>query len=438
MINMKPFHLSVKSKLPSNFYKLLVITISIFIHASISAQEIKIVAPETVGLSAKRLSRIDTVMNDYIRRGKMPGMVALISRHGKIAYYKSFGKMDLESNKSMTKDAMFRIASMTKAITSVTLMTLYEEGKFLLTDPVSKYIPEFKNQKVATRQTGSDSVILVPAKSEITIRELLNHTSGITYGDGPQRSFYRQAGMTVGLTPTAGTIKEKILALAKLPLLSQPGEEFHYGMSVDVLGYLIEVLSGKPFDVYLQQRLLEPLRMRDTYFSLPENKFQRLTVLYKMGRDSVLTKATGYFPYPQKQTYFSGGAGLVSTAADYARFAQMLLNKGELDGTRILSRKTIEVMTSNSIGSLFIFNPFKHNGIMGDKFGLGFGIRTERGVYDELESPGTFGWDGAFYTRFWVDPKEDMFGIFLSQVDSYWDEKLIGKYKVLVYQSITD
>ena len=368
----------------------------------------------------------------------MPGMVALVFRHGKIAYYKSFGKMDIETNKPMKKDAMFRIASMTKAITSVAVMTLYEEGKFLLTDPVSKYIPEFRNPKVVTKSTTSDSTILVPAKSEITIRQLLNHTSGITYGDGRQRPYYQQAGMTVGLTPTAGTIKEKIIALAKLPLFSHPGEEFHYGMSTDVLGYLVEVLSGMPLDAYMRQRIFEPLKMTDTHFSLPANKINRLATLYKMGRDSVLVKATGYFPYPEQQTYFSGGAGLVSTAADYARFAQMLLNKGQLEGTRILSRKAIELMTSNSIGDLFIFNPFKHNGIMGDKFGLGFGIRTERGVYDQLESLGSYGWDGAFYTRFWIDPKEEIFGIFLSQVDSYWNENLIGKYKVLVYQSVAD
>ncbi|MEO6672946.1 MAG: serine hydrolase domain-containing protein [Ginsengibacter sp.] len=420
-----------------NLTQIIFFVIIFFTYKYSSAQQINIVNPESVRLSTKRLSRIDSVMNDYISKGKMPGLVALISRHGKIPYYKSFGKMDIEANKPMQPNAMFRIASMTKAITSVAVMTLYEQGKFLLEDPVSKYIPEFKNLKVVMKSPTSDSTILVPAKSEITIRELLNHTSGITYGGGLQDSYYKQAGMTVGLTPTAGTIKEKILDLAKLPLASQPGERFNYGMSVDVLGYLIEVLSGKTFDEYLKQNIFEPLKMHDTYFTIPQNKFLRLATLYKM-KEGKLIPATGYFPYPQTQTYFSGGAGLVSTAADYARFAQMLLNKGQLENARILSRKTIELMTSNSIGDLFIHTYFKHNGIMGDKFGLGFGIRTERGVFDELESSGSFGWDGAFYTRFWVDPKEDMFGIFMSQVDSYWDENLIGKFKVLVYQSIND
>jgi CubicO group peptidase (beta-lactamase class C family) len=360
----------------------------------------------------------------------------LIARHGKIAYYKSFGKLDMEANTPMHTDAMFRIASMSKAVTSVAIMTLYEEGKFLLTDPVSKYIPEFKNPKVVIVSAQGDT-ILIPAKSEITIRELLNHTSGITYGGGLQGKYYKEAGMTVGLTPTAGTLKEKIIALAALPLISHPGEEFHYGMSVDVLGYLIEVLSGKTLDKFLYERIFEPLKMKDTYFSLPKEKFSRLAALYKM-KNGVLEKATGYFPYPQAQNYFAGGAGLVSNAFDYSRFTQMLLNKGVLDEKRIVSRKTIELMSSNAIGSLFIHTGSKHNGIMGDKFGLGFGIRTERGVFDELESLGSFGWDGAFYTRFWIDPKEDLFGIFMSQVDAYWDEKLIGKFKVLVYQAIDD
>jgi CubicO group peptidase (beta-lactamase class C family) len=409
-----------------------------FISLSLYSQKLPATLPKEVGLSAERLNRIDKVLNDYVAKGKIPGVVALIARHGKVAYFKSFGNMDMETNKAMPQNAMFRIASMSKAITSVAVMILYEEGNFLLTDPVSKYIPEFKNPKVVMKSPTSDSSILVPAKSEITIRELLNHTSGITYGDGRQAPYYKKAGMTVGLTPTAGTIKEKITALAKLPLISQPGEEFHYGMSVDVLGYLVEVISHKTLDEFLRQHIFEPLKMQDTYFTLPETKVSRLATLYKMGKDDKLVKATGYFPYPAPQTYFSGGAGLVSTAPDYWRFAQMLLNKGELEGIRILSRKTIELMTTNSIKDLYIFNPFKHNGIMGDKFGYGFGIRTERGEYDELESLGTFGWDGAFYTRFWVDPKEDLIGIFLTQVDAYWDENLIGKFRVLVYQSISD
>ncbi len=419
-------------------YQRIIVLLILLAGNAVWGQGLPVTDPKSVGLSAERLSRIDTIMNEYVTEAKMPGMVALVARHGKVAYYQSFGKMDIEGNKTMTKDALFRIASMTKAITSVAVMTLYEEGHFLLSDPISKYIPAFKNPVVVMKAAGSDSVTLVPAKSEITIRQLLNHTSGITYGDGLQAPYYKQAGMTVGLLPTTGTIKEKITALAKLPLLFNPGEEFHYGMSVDVLGYFVEVISGMPLDQYLTRHIFGPLQMKDTYFSLPQSKFPRLAALYKIGTNNKLEKVTKYFPYPATQTYFSGGAGLVSGAADYVRFAQMLLNKGELNGIRILSRKTVELMTANSIGELYIFNPFKHNGIMGDKFGYGFGIRTERGVYDELESLGTFGWDGAFYTRFWIDPKEDLIGIFLSQVDANWDENLIGKFKVLVYQAIAD
>jgi len=415
--------------------QLLSLILPLLLVAQANAQSLPAAKPEMVGLSSTRLARIDTVMNDYVRTNRIPGAVALVVRHGKVAYFKSFGKRDIESKSPMQTDAMFRIASMTKAITSVAVMTLYERGYFLLNDPLSRYIPEFKNPKVITLSPKGDTV-LVPAKSEITIRELLNHTSGITYGDPLQARYYTQAGMTVGLTPTDGVLKDKILKLAKLPLISHPGEEFHYGMSVDVLGYLIEVLTHKTLDQYIREAVLNPLQMHDTYFSVPENKASRLASIYRL-RDGQLEKTTKYFPYPAPQHYFAGGAGLVSTAADYSHFAQMLLNKGELNGVRILSPMTVELMTRNSIGDIYIFTSFKHNGIMGDKFGLGFGLRTAQHTgYEELESEGQFGWDGALYTRFWVDPKQDMFGIFLSQMENYWDENLIGKYRVLVNQAV--
>ncbi|QKJ29754.1 beta-lactamase family protein [Mucilaginibacter mali] len=411
--------------------------LSLCISVIVHAQGLPAGKPAEQGFSSERLSRIDTVLNYYVKQGKIPGAVALVARHGKTVYYKAFGKADIEASKAMDAGSMFRIASMTKAITSAAVMTLYEQGYFLLNDPISKYIPEFKNPMVVTRSPKSDSVILVPAKSEITIRELLNHTSGITYGDGLQAPYYTKAGMTVGLLPTPGTLEEKIQALGKLPLISQPGEEFHYGMSVDVLGYLVEVITHKTLDEYLKQAIFTPLNMHDTYFSVPKEKFPRMASLYKMNKSGKLEKETKYFPYPAIQNYFAGGAGLVSTAADYSRFAQMLLNRGQLDGRRILSPKTIDLMTSNSIGGLLIFTPTStHNGIMGDKFGLGFGLRIKDSQFNELESIGQFGWDGAFYTRFWVDPKEQVVGVFLCQMDSYWDENLIGKFRVLVNQAI--
>ena len=414
------------------FFLLLILSVKII---SVSGQGLPITSPEKVGLSTERLNRIGDVMNRMVETGKMPGMVALIARHGKTAYFNSFGKMDLETGKDMSEDALFRLASMSKAITTTAVMILYEEGNFLLTDPVSKYIPEFRNPKVLVKSHSIDTLV-IPAKSEITIRELLNHTSGISYGSGLQAKYYQRAGMTVGIDPTPGTTGEMILKLASLPLISQPGEEFNYGMSIDVLGYLVEVVSKMPFDEFLRKRIFEPLQMKETFFSIPENKFQRLAVLYKKDKDGKLVKSPRSLTHAVKQTYFSGGAGLVSTASDYVRFAQMLLNKGELEGKRILSRKTIELMTSNSIGELCL--PSNLRFTSGDKFGYGFGIRTERGVYDGPESIGAFGWDGALYTRFWVDPKEDLVGIFMSQVDNYWSENYIGIYKALVYQAIVD
>ena len=403
---------------------------------SVLGQGLPLTNPKEVGFSSERLNRIETAMNDYTGTGKMPGMVTLIARHGKVAYFKSFGNMDIEAKKEMSKDAMFRIASMSKAITTVAVMILFEEGHFLLTDPISKFIPEFSSPKVVMKSPTSDSIILVPAKSEITIRQLLNHTSGITYGGGLQGSYYKKAGMTVGLNPTNGTIGEMIRKLGTLPLISQPGEQFNYGMSIDVLGYLVEVVSKMPLDEFLRRRIFEPLKMEDTYFSIPANKFPRLAVLYKKDGNGKLVKSASTLNQPVVQTYFSGGAGIVSTASDYVMFAQMLLNKGELDGKRILSRKTIEMMTTNSIGDKYIANSLRFTS--GDKFGYGFGIRTERGVFDELESLGSFGWDGAYYTRFWIDPKEDLVGIFMSQMDNFWSENYINKFKVLVYQSIED
>jgi CubicO group peptidase (beta-lactamase class C family) len=403
---------------------------------SVSGQGLPSAVPEQVGLSSERLNRIETVMKDNISKGVIPGVVTMVARHGKVAYYKSFGMMDIEAKKEMSKEAMFRIASMSKCITSVAVMILYEEGNFLLADPVSKYIPEFRNPKVAMKLPMSDSILLIPAKSEITIRQLLNHTSGITYGDGLLRSYYTKAGIESGLSPVKGNIGEMIRKLGSLPLISNPGEEFNYGMSVDVLGYLVEVISKMSLDEFLRKRIFEPLKMNDTYFSIPESKLPRLAGLYKSDQNGKLIKATGYVDYTAPQTYYSGGAGLISTTGDYARFAQMLLNNGELEGKRILSRKTIELMTANSIGDEHIFRVRKHFGIIADKFGLGFGIRTERGVYDELESLGSYGWDGAFYTKFWVDPKEDLVGIFMTQMNS--DDNLISKFKVLVYQSIVD
>lgn len=408
-------------------------TIALLLFASIVfGQTLPAVKPELVGMSSERLARLDRVLKQYTDEKKIPGAVALIARHGKTAYFKSFGMSNIEAGIPMKNDAMFRIASMSKAITSTAVMMLYEEGYFLLNDPVSKFIPEFRNMKVIIPDSTGNSYKLIPAKGEITIRNLLNHTAGITYGTGLQAEFYKNAGMTVGLTPTLGTIGEMIKKLAALPLISQPGEEFQYGMSIDVLGCLVEVVSGMTLDKFMEQRIFGPLGMKDTCFILPKEKLPRLALLYLLNNRGVLEKDPVDPSYLCSQTYFSGGAGLVSTASDYFKFAQMFLNKGQLNGVRLLSRKTVELMTSNSIGDLYAPNRIGS----GDKFGYGFGIRTERGRYDELETLGIFGWDGAFHTRFWIDPKEDIIGIFMIQSDS--STMINSRFRVLVYQAIVD
>lgn len=396
------------------------------------AQTIPVVKPEAVGLSSERLNRLDRVLKQYTDEKKVPGAVALIARHGKICYLKSYGKSDIEAGTPMKNDAMFRIASMSKPLTTTAVMMLYEEGRFLLNDPVSDFIPEFKDMKVIVPDSDGKSYTLVPAKGPITIRELLNHTSGITYGAGFQSEFYKNAGMTVGLTPTKGTIGEMVKKLAGLPLISQPGEQFQYGMSIDVLGYLVEVVSGMPLDKFMEQRIFKPLGMKDACFVLPKEKLPRMANLYRLNDKGMLEKDQYDVSYLCDQTYFSGGAGVICTAEDYLKFDQMILNKGTYNGVRLLSRKTVELMTSNSIGDLYA--PFRVTS--GDKFGYGFGIRTERGVFDELESLGVIGWDGAFHTRSWIDPKEDLIGVFMAQSDS--STKIYTRYRVLVYQAIAN
>jgi len=395
-------------------------------------QTLPAVKPEVVGMSSERLTRLDKVLKQYTDEKKIPGAVALITRHGKIAYFKSFGMADLEAGIPMKNDSMFRIASMSKPITTTAVMMLYEEGRFLLSDPISKFIPEFSDMKVIVPDSTGKSYMLVPAKGEITIRQLLNHTSGITYGGGLHAELYKNAGITAGLTPTQGTIGEMVKKLAALPLISQPGEEFWYGLSNDVLGYMVEVVSGMSFDKFLEKRIFGPLGMKDTCFILPREKLPRLARLYRLNDRGILEKWLVDPEYLCSQTYFSGGAGLVSTAWDYLQFAQMILNGGQLNGVRLLSRKTVEIMTANSIGDLYTSSRYEN----GDKFGYGFGIRTERGVYDELESLGIVGWDGYFHTRFWIDPKEDLIGVFMMQSDA--STKIKTRFRVLTYQAIAD
>ncbi|MDQ3278248.1 MAG: beta-lactamase family protein, partial [Bacteroidota bacterium] len=368
--------------------------------------------------------------------------VALIVRNGKIVYHKAFGFDDPEKKDPIRTDDIYRIASQTKAITSVAAMMLYEEGKFLLDDPLSRYIPEFANPIVLDKFNATDSsYTTVPAKSEITIRQLLTHTSGIGYaqiGNREANAIYAKANITAGI----GTDGNHVLAsdmrkLGKLPLLHQPGERWTYGLNTDVLGYLVEVLSGTTLDEFFRRRIFEPLGMKDTYFNVPAAKQARVVNLY-MEQDRKLQKAPSTFnfngnfliDYPKTgSTYFSGGAGLSSTALDYAIFLQMMLNGGTYNGKQILSRNTVRMMTMNQIGEI---------DFGGNKMGLGFGITTEKGSARLPTPAGVFDWGGAFATTYWADPKEGLIGILYRQLwgSSHWDA--VDKFKVMVYSAIAD
>lgn len=393
---------------------------------------------ETVGMSATRLQRMDAVINDYIEKGRQAGVAVLVARNGRIVYHKAYGQDDIADKTPLKRDAIFRLASQTKAITSIGLMMLFEEGKFLLDDPVSKYIPAFKNPKVLEKFNEKDSTYTsVPAKREITIRQLLTHTSGISYpsiGTKEAVAIYAKNKIPSGIGTPSGTLAETIPRLAALPLMHNPGDRFTYGLSTDVLGYLIEVLSGQSLANYLGNRLFEPLGMNDTHFYLPTTRQARLTKVYT--EDSTRTvrrmPARGGISedYPnQAGTYYSGGAGLSGTLYDYAIFLQMLLNGGEYGGKRFLSPTTVRLITTNQIGDL---NQGQN------KFGLGFSITSEKSAARLPVSEGAFDWGGFFGTTYWVDPKEKIVALLYTQKvpNSFGD--LNDKFRVLVYQAITE
>ena len=405
-----------------------------------AAQDLPTAKPEAVGLSSERLERIGTAVQRSVDDKRIAGAVTLVIRHGKVAWFKSQGMMDREAAKPMRPDAMFRICSMTKPITSVAVMILYEEGKFLLDDPVSKYLPEFKNPKVLVKPASGEPYT-IPATREITIRDLLRHTSGLTYNwNADLGAMYEKADVASGLLQYDGTIGDSVKRLAGLPLLFNPGDRFEYGLGVDVLGRLVEVVSGMPFDEFLRTRIFEPLGMKDTYFYPPDNKLDRLATAYTYYPEKGLNRfpdtpiREGSFvysaDYPSRgpKKLFSGGAGLVSTAMDYARFCQMMLDDGKAGTTRVLSRKSVELMTHDSLGK--ISNDFG--------FGLGFGVAGVRGPLPELGSVGEYNWGGFFYTGFTVDPKEQMIVVFMAQLHPTGDLTLDHEVNVLAYQAIND
>jgi CubicO group peptidase (beta-lactamase class C family) len=405
-----------------------------------AAQELPTAKPESVGLSSERLERIATAVQRGIDEKRIAGAVTLVARRGHIAWLKAQGMMDREASKPMPTDAIFRICSMSKAITSLAVMMLYEEGNFLLDDRVSKYIPEFKNPKVLVKPASGPSYT-IPATREITIRNLLTHTSGLTYTWNADLGYtYKYTKVADGLIQYDGTIQDSVKHLAGLPLLFNPGERFEYSLGVDVLGYLVEVISGKTFNEFLRTRIFEPLGMRDTYFYVPEDKLSRLATVYTWDPGKGLRRfpdtpiVEGPFSYsadypsrgPKK--LYSGGAGLCSTAEDYARFCQLMLGGGKLGNTRLLSRKSVELMTHDQLGK-----------ISSDQaFGLGFGINGEKGSLSDLGSPGEYNWGGFFYTAFSIDPTEQMITIFMAQVHPDSGRDLEGLFHVLAYQAIID
>lgn len=395
------------------------------------------VAPSSVDMSAERLNRIDSLLIQSIENEWIRGAVAYIARDGKIAYYRAFGMDDPEMQKPMKKDAIFRIASQTKAITSVAVMILFEEGKFLLDDPVSRYIPEFANPVVIDKFNEKDTTwTAVPAKREITIRDLLTHTSGIDYADIGSRTMtaiYQKAGIPAGFVREPYVLGDKIKQLAVLPLIHHPGERFTYGLNCDVLGYLVEVVSGKSFDVFMKERIFDPLGMKDTYFYVPEEKKDRLVIVHRETENGLEPWGDSRFrgisaDYPLANgTYFSGGAGLSSTITDYAAFLQMLLNKGELNGKRILAEHTVDLMIRNQIGDLNLGQ---------NKFGLGFEITTNEGQGRMGVSEGSFAWGGFFGTTYWADPEEKLVCLLFSQQWPFSHGEISDKFRVLVYSAL--
>lgn len=417
---------------------LLLLIVNCFIS---TAQTLQPAAPATANFSNERLQRIDKVMQQAVDSNWIAGCVTFIARDGKIIYNKAFGYADVESKAKMQPDNIFRIASQTKAITSVAVMMLYEEGKFLLDDPISKYIPAFANPKVLDKFNESDSsYTTVPAKREVTIRDLLTHTSGIDYaliGSSQMKAIYAKNNLNPAFGNDTMKLVNMVNKLGTMPLVHQPGEKWNYGLNVDVLGRLVEILSGMPLDQFFQQRIFQPLGMNDTYFYLPESKYSRLVTAYSEDKEhnrvpweSHPGTAGVASNYPKTHgTYFAGGAGLSSTVKDYGIFLQMLLNGGVYNGHRLLAPRTIEMMTSNQIGDLDLGK---------DKFGLGFEITTAAGQAQSGLSEGSFSWGGFFSTIYWADPKKHLIGeIYLQQSPmTHWE--VSSKFKTLVYQALLD
>lgn len=372
-------------------------------------RDLKVVAPNYVGLSDEGLKALSSAMAKTVEDGKIAGVVTMIARHGKIAHFNALGYQDLENKVPMEKDSIFRIFSMTKPVAGVALMVLFEQGKFKLSDPVEKYIPEFSNLQVA-KEDGPDGMPIVEEQNhKMTIQELMSHTGGLTYGffsRSQTDNLYKKAKVI----DNNGTLKDMIDKLAKIPLRQQPGSLWHYSVSVDVQGYLVEMLSGKSFDVFLQQEIFDPLKMKDSGFSVAPKNADRLARYYSQTAKGLVSRENDQFLKPA--TFFSGGGGLTSTATDYMRFAQMLANGGELEGIRILSEESVDMMRSNKLPA----NLTDIGGMFGgNQFGLDFAIVTDSEKNAGM-SVGSYWWWGVAGSWFWIDPVEDL--IFIGMIQN--------------------
>ena len=418
--------------------KLITLLFAFILFSNLSAQNFIKVEPEKVGMSSERLDILTNTFQEYVDNGELSGTVALVARHGQIAYFKSIGKSDIENNVLMNENSIFRIASQTKAIVSVGIMILQEEGKLLISDPVGKYIPAFNETTVAIPKEDGGYEI-VKAKRPVTIRDLLTHTSGIGYGDGISSDLWEKAKIQGWyFADREEPIQATVTRMAGLPFEAQPGEKFVYGYSTDILGALIEVVSGEALNTFLKNRILDPLGMEDTHFYLPEEKRDRLTVVYSATEDGIerapdpggMIGQGAYVDGPRIS--FSGGAGYLSTALDYAKFLQMMLNNGEFNGKRIISRKTVEIMTVDHLTeTTFPWNK-------GTGFGLGFSIVINAGFRGDLGTNGEYGWGGAYHSTYWVDPMEELIVVYFTQLIPANGLDDHGKLRALVYQALND
>lgn len=395
------------------------------------------VEPESVGLSAERLARATEAMEEDAAAGRIAGAVGLVARKGKIAYFEARGMADREAGAPMKRDAVVRIYSMSKPITSAALMMLFEEGEFRLKDPVSRYIPELGNLEVLVDRPGfpgdPERARREPVRREMTVQDIMRHTAGLTYGyfgGTSADSLYNKKHPLYW----QGDLEDMTRRIAALPLLYHPGEKFHYSIAVDLQGRLVEVLSGQRFDRFLQERLFDPLGMADTGFHVPSGSLDRFAQLYAPDGKKKIKVSDREDRYKKPGTFFSGGGGLVSTARDYLRFCQMMLNGGEFQGKRYLGRKTVELMTADHLAAV----ETERIANTGYGFGLGFAVHLDRGASGAPASLGEYNWGGAAGTKFWIDPEEEMIGIYMVQIIPHSGLRYGNMFKQYAYQSIVD